>query len=505
MKIGLISGHGAGDCGAVGCGYQEADLTVELVKLLDEKLKEIGIETVVYPYERNAYKDCKNGGLYVDFSDCKYVLEVHFNACVNDQNGNDFVTGSEIWVTPREVGVTVEERILKDMETLGFTNRGVKKTDFLVINRVKDLGVSSALIETCFIDDLDDMRLYQAKRAEVAESIVKGIADGFGYDIPDTEDNAEGPEDNKSEADNDNSSVEESVKTRSESEFVEYIGKLAAEDMKKTGILASITAAQAILESGYGSSELAVNAHNLFGMKASLSGNTWASEWNGCIYSKETQEQNEDGSYETITADFRAYENEAQSIKDHSDYLTGAKNGSGLRYESLVGCTDYRAAAQIVKDGGYATSLTYVAKLCSIIERWNLTQYDIAGPSEDKHETSGNETEWYRVRKSWNDAASQLGAFHNLDYAKAMADDNQGYSVFDNDGNVVYGNSDISGGDIAVGDKVKVLKPVHYDNGSTFKLWYDVYEVIKVEGDRVVIGIGAVKTAPVDIQNLKKV
>lgn len=59
-----------------------------------------------------------------------------------------------------------------------------------------------------------------------------------------------------------------------EKEFVSYIGALAAEDMKKTGILASITAAQAILESGYGSSELARNANNLFEMKANLSGNT---------------------------------------------------------------------------------------------------------------------------------------------------------------------------------------------------------------------------------------
>ena len=39
--------------------------------------------------------------------------------------------------------------------------------------------------------------------------------------------------------------------------------------------------------------------------------------------------------------------------------------------------TDYKAVAQIIKDGGYATSLTYVEKLCNIIEKWNLTQYDV--------------------------------------------------------------------------------------------------------------------------------
>ena len=67
-----------------------------------------------------------------------------------------------------------------------------------------------------------------------------------------------------------------------------------------------------------------------------------------------------------------------QSIADHSAYLLGAKNGSKLRYDGLKGCTDYKKAAQIIKDGGYATSSTYVSNLCSIIERWNLTKYDAA-------------------------------------------------------------------------------------------------------------------------------
>ena len=65
------------------------------------------------------------------------------------------------------------------------------------------------------------------------------------------------------------------------------------------------------------------------------------------------------------------------SIADHSAYLLGAMNGSKQRYAGLKGCMDYKKAAQIIKDGGYATSLTYVDKLCDIISRWNLTQYDV--------------------------------------------------------------------------------------------------------------------------------
>jgi integrase len=69
----------------------------------------------------------------------------------------------------------------------------------------------------------------------------------------------------------------------------------------------------------------------------------------------------------------------------------------------------------IIKDGGYATSLTYVEKLISVIERWNLTQYDAK-------DSSGEEIRWYRVRKSWADAKSQKGAYKILDNAKRCAD-----------------------------------------------------------------------------------
>lgn len=74
-----------------------------------------------------------------------------------------------------------------------------------------------------------------------------------------------------------------------------------------------------------------------------------------------------DGSYETITSDFRKYPCIEDSIADHSADLLGAKNGSKLRYDGLKGCTDYKKAVQIIKDGGYATSLTYVEKT----EDWN--------------------------------------------------------------------------------------------------------------------------------------
>ena len=161
-------------------------------------------------------------------------------------------------------------------------------------------------------------------------------------------------------------------------EAVSKIGELCRADMKKSDILASVSSAQFILESGYGKSELAQKANNCFGMKASLSGNTWAgSSWDGSsVHTIPTQEQNPDGSYVAITADFRKYACVEDSVADHSAYLLGAKKGRSKRYKGLAGCRDYKKAVQIIKDGGYATDLGYVDKLCNLIERFNLIQYD---------------------------------------------------------------------------------------------------------------------------------
>ena len=218
----------------------------------------------------------------------------------------------------------------------------------------------------------------------------------------------------------------------SQEQIADIIGKISQRDYQRSGILASVTAAQCILESGYLSTSLATEANNCFGMKATLSGNTWANTtWGGEIFTKQTWEEYS-GKKVTIMADFRAYPNIEASLGDHSAYLLGAQNGAGLRYAGLQGETDYRRAIQIIKDGGYATDSRYVDKVCSIIERFNLTQYDVI----DNSGISQEPLELFRVRKKWEDVNSQLGAFASVDNAKAACKD--GYKVFDPSGEVVF-------------------------------------------------------------------
>ena len=281
-------------------------------------------------------------------------ISIHFNAGAQSE-ADGHTTGTEVYVYSTSSAATAyAQRMVDSIATLGFRNRGVKERQSLYV--LRHTRAPAMLIECCFVDDPEDVALYNADR--MAAAIVAGIT---GQATETTADAAK-------------------LASMSQAEFVDWIGKLAAEDMKTSGILASVTTAQSILESGYGKSELALNALNLGGMKAELSGNTWPSRWDGKIYTKDTAEQEPDGTYITIKADFRAYPSVEAYLADHSAYLAGAKDGEKLRYAGIVGCKDYRKAFQILKDGGYATSLDYVDKLCAVVEKWDLTRYDGASP-----------------------------------------------------------------------------------------------------------------------------
>ncbi len=251
----------------------------------------------------------------------------------------------------------------------------------------------------------------------------------------------------------------------SESDMIEALGLLAQKDYEKTGVLASVTVAQCLLESGYLSSGLSMKANNCFGMKTTLSGNTWpGSSWDGeSGYSSETGEEY-DGQQVTVTADFRAYDSIEASMADHSAYLLGAQAGDGLRYYGLGYQSDYRTAVQIIKDGGYATDSSYVDKVCQLIETYDLTRFDVLSPeagvnteseeketepevfkpaeivistdiSEERFEQTYDD-ELFRVRKEWKDADGEIGAFATITNAKKVC--SAGYKVFDSQGNVIY-------------------------------------------------------------------
>lgn len=230
-------------------------------------------------------------------------------------------------------------------------------------------------------------------------------------------------------------------------QVVEKVGPLFTEDQRKTGILASVSMAQFIVESGYGQSKLSLEANNCFGIKGQKEDTPRVDcPWDGVsVYVISTKEYDSYGNSYYTNASFRAYDCMEDSIADHSRILITSTNGDRPRYEGVVGCTDYRKAAQIIRNGGYATAPDYVDLICDVIEYWDLTQYDLANvttnytyPAPDPIEDVPAKKALYRVRTSWDDAASQLGAYSFLENAQECADLNPGYNVYDENGNLIY-------------------------------------------------------------------
>lgn len=149
----------------------------------------------------------------------------------------------------------------------------------------------------------------------------------------------------------------------SQPEFITVMVEKCQARCTAAGILPSLCIAQACVESAYGTSELAVNANNLFGIKAS-------GGWTGKTYTKNTQEW--DGTkYITVSAVFRAYDTMVACVEDYLTKLTTME-----RYANLVGCTDIREACHLIREDGWATSPTYTETLLARVDKHNLTQYD---------------------------------------------------------------------------------------------------------------------------------
>ena len=166
---------------------------------------------------------------------------------------------------------------------------------------------------------------------------------------------------------------------KSTAEILSIMGPLLRKEQERTGILASVSHAQFLCESGYGQDELVQKANNCFGMKCMLSNNDFPnSVWDGSSrYRLKTREEMADGGSKYIYADFRSYASVEDSIADHSSYLLGAKAGSSKRYKGIGNEKDYRRAARIIQQGGYATASSYAEVLCGIIEKYGLTQFDL--------------------------------------------------------------------------------------------------------------------------------
>ena len=168
----------------------------------------------------------------------------------------------------------------------------------------------------------------------------------------------------------------------------------AVRDMLKTGVPASVTLAQACLESQDGGSTLAKKANNHFGIKCS--------EWTGPSYTQDDDKKDEC---------FRKYKTTLESYDDHSLFLS-----TRPRYASLfqLSITDYKGWAKGLKKAGYATDPTYANRLIKIIEDNQLFMLDqqqetqFTASLDNKLNSSGEER---KVKKIYVPSVEAIDAF----------------------------------------------------------------------------------------------
>lgn len=142
--------------------------------------------------------------------------------------------------------------------------------------------------------------------------------------------------------------------------FIDEIAAEAKNLQKQTHLFASITIAQAILESDWGRSALAVEAKNLFGIKGAFNDQSSIMPTDEFI----------DGERITIDDSFKKYTTIQESMVDHMEFLKGGS------YGAIKTSKNYQEAAVALQNGGYATDPAYAEKLIQLIDEFKLYTYD---------------------------------------------------------------------------------------------------------------------------------
>ncbi|RUS44979.1 glucosaminidase domain-containing protein [Cohnella sp. AR92] len=146
--------------------------------------------------------------------------------------------------------------------------------------------------------------------------------------------------------------------------FFDTWGPLAQKESLESGVPASVTLAQAVLEGGWGTSELASKYYNFFGIKADES-------WTGSKVLMWTTEVSDEGVVYKEKAAFRAYQNAVEGFHDHTSFFL-----ENPRYQvALTKSNPYEFVNEIAR-AGYATDPNYATKLKNIMNSYNLFQYD---------------------------------------------------------------------------------------------------------------------------------
>ncbi|HFH9842929.1 TPA: GBS Bsp-like repeat-containing protein [Streptococcus suis] len=367
-------GHGGVDSGASYGGVQEKNLALSVANKLKENLIQLGYQVLMtrtadynvdFKTERSKMANQSNADLFISIhfnatglassnatgiETYWYQYDPEYQPKINAAMHNDPTRLAESEILANQVQASL-------ISGTGAVNRGVRRETFAVL---RETAIPAILVELGFMDNPSDLQKIKqdSYQTKLANALVQGIDNWYG---------AVGGKPTSGTS-TQKKSTEQSQLTTSEQSFFKNILPAIQQVSQKKGIVTSVMLAQSILESGWGTSQLATNAYNIFGIKAD-------SSWKGNTYTIQTKEV-VNGKTITVEKQFRAYKSLLESISDYGSFFTSTAWRT-KNYASFLQATNHETALTSLLASGYATDPAYAEKLKSLIQRYGLDQYDL--------------------------------------------------------------------------------------------------------------------------------
>lgn len=404
--------------------YYESDMVWKLHLMLKEELEKLGHQVITT--RENQANDLSLYNRGYKSKGCDLFLSLHSNACNTESvdrvviianledNKYDFdeisrELGDLLGKTIKEVMGVSEYRVITKKSSNDRDGNGIFDDEYYgVIHGAKAARTPGILLEhgfhtnlycTKFLSDDNNLRKIAIAEAQCINSYFSK---------------------NKEK---EQTNILNSMNYNNE-EFIEMIAKEVNKIRKEFGIeVTSPIVAQACNESAYGKTNKA-KFYNFFGLKYRKD----RVKCHNGYFNDSSSEQLDDGSYIPITTDWYSFDSFENAVRGYFEFINID------RYKNLKGVKDPKTYLELLKEDGYATSHEYVNNVYNCIVNNNLTRFDKEVVEQQKEEPK--QDRYYRVRTSWDNAKSQIGAYSILSNAKAACKD--GYFVYDWNGNVVY-------------------------------------------------------------------
>ncbi|WP_228025419.1 GBS Bsp-like repeat-containing protein, partial [Streptococcus ruminantium] len=361
----LDPGHGGRDSGASYGGIHEKNLAMSVANKLKDSLVQRGINVLMtrtgdydvdYRTERSSLVNKSNADLFISLhfnatgagvTDTKgietywYKYDPEYQPKINKEKHNDPTRLAESEILANKVQASL-------IKETGAVNRGVKRETFAVL---RETAVPAILVELGFMDNPSELQVIKqdSYHTRLARALTEGVMAWYGAVGGKT------------------IGTESLPISDMQKGFIDVLIPVIKQTSKVHSILPSVMLAQAILESAWGTSHLATNGNNLFGIKADET-------WTGDTIEIVTNEYR-NGELKQEKELFRKYNSWKESIADYGKFFTSTpwrtKNYQGYRE-----ATDYQQAIVALRQSGYATDPRYGEKLRSVIESYKLYRLD---------------------------------------------------------------------------------------------------------------------------------